>query len=71
MTKFRKRRFFNYYAANGKRHEVWFDDARSIEARLELVDIYDLGGVSYWTTNTFFAPNWLVLDSMYNVKKLI
>lgn len=63
--------FFNYYAANGKRHEVWFDDARSIEARLELVDIYDLGGVSYWTTNTFFAPNWLVLDSMYNVKKLI
>ena len=63
--------FFNYYDNNGKRHEVWFDDARSIEARLQLVDIYDLGGVSYWTTNTFFAPNWLVLDSMYKVKKLI
>ena len=63
--------YFNYYASDGKRHEVWFDDARSIEARLQLVDIYDLAGVSYWTTNTFFAPNWLVLDSMYNVKKVL
>ncbi|NCB74063.1 MAG: LysM peptidoglycan-binding domain-containing protein [Clostridia bacterium] len=63
--------FFNYYSADGKRHEVWFDDARSIKARLELVGIYDLGGVSYWTLNSFFAPNWLVLDSMYRVKKVL
>lgn len=62
--------FFNYYDESGRRHEVWFDDARSIQARLELVAIYDLAGVSYWTTNTFFAPNWLVLESMYNVRKV-
>ncbi len=63
--------FFNYYSSDGKKHEVWFDDARSIEARLELVEDYDLSGVSYWTTNNFFAPNWLVLDSMYSVKKVL
>jgi len=63
--------FFNYYDGDGKRHEVWFDDARSIAARLELVDEYDLAGVSYWTTNNNFAPNWVVLDSMYTVKKVI
>lgn len=63
--------FFNYYDSDGKRHEVWFDDARSIEARLSLVGIYNLGGVSYWTLNSFFAPNWLVLDSMYGVKKVL
>ena len=63
--------FFNYYDSDGKRHEVWFDDARSIQARLQLVEIYDLGGVSYWTLNSFFAPNWLVLDSMYRVKKVL
>lgn len=61
--------FFNYYDSSGRRHEVWFDDARSIAARLRLVDIYNLGGVSYWTTNTYFAQNWLVLDSMYDVIK--
>lgn len=63
--------FFNYYDGEGKRHEVWFDDARSIEARLNLVEEYALGGVSYWTINTFFAPNWLVLNSMYSVRKVI
>jgi len=63
--------FFNYYDGEGRRHEVWFDDARSIEARLKLVEEFNLGGVSYWTTNTYFAPNWLVLDSMYSVRKVI
>ena len=63
--------YFNYYDRDRKRHEVWFDDARSITARLKLVDTYDLGGVSYWTINSFFATNWLVLDSMYNVKKVL
>lgn len=62
---------FNYYDSQGKRHEVWFDDVRSIEARLKLVDQYDLGGVSYWNINTFFKQNWLVLQSMYNVRKVL
>jgi len=44
---------------------------RSIEARLELVNIYDLGGVSYWTLNNYYAPNWAVLESMYTVRKVI
>lgn len=63
--------FFNYYDREGKMHEVWFDDARSIAARLALVDEYDLAGVSYWTTNNFFAPNWMVLNSMHTVKKVL
>ncbi|MBW7573519.1 LysM peptidoglycan-binding domain-containing protein [Caproiciproducens faecalis] len=61
--------FFNYYE-NGKQHVVWFEDARSIQAKLELVDKYDLGGVSYWTINSFFPQNWIVLNSMYNIRKV-
>ncbi|NLO48731.1 MAG: spore gernimation protein, partial [Clostridiales bacterium] len=41
------------------------------QARLRLVSEFDLGGVSYWTINSFTAQNWLVLDSMYNVRKVI
>lgn len=63
--------YYNYYGSDGKRHEVWFDDARSIEARLGLVDEYNLGGVSYWTINRFFPQNWVVLSSMYDVRKLL
>lgn len=62
--------YYNYYGSDGKKHDVWFDDARSIEARLRLVDKYNLGGVSYWTINRFFPQNWFVLTSMYDVRKL-
>ena len=63
--------FFTYYDNQKRQHVVWFEDARSIEAKLELVDKYNLGGVSYWTINTFFPQNWLVLESMYNVDKVL
>ena len=62
--------YFNYYDDNRKQHVVWFEDARSIEAKLELVDEYDLGGVSYWTIGKYFPQNWLVLSSMYNIAKI-
>lgn len=63
--------FFNYYDDAKKEHIVWFDDARSIEARLKLVDEYNLGGVSYWTINRFFPQNWLVLNAMYDVREVL
>jgi spore germination protein len=62
--------FFNYYE-QGREHVVWFEDARSIAAKLALVDKYNLAGVSYWTINSFFPQNWLVLESMYNVNKVL
>lgn len=62
--------FFEYTDNNNKEHIVWFDDARSIEARLKLINKYNLKGVSYWNINTYFPQNWLVLNSMYNINKL-
>ncbi len=63
--------YFNYYDDNGREHVVWFDDARSIEAKMRLVDQFRLGGVSYWTIGRFFPQNWLVLSSMFDVRKII
>ncbi len=63
--------FFRYYDTNRRQHEVWFEDARSIQAKLKLVNQYNLGGVSYWTINSFFPQNWLVIESMYNVRKVL
>lgn len=63
--------FFTYYDDSGKEHIVWFDDARSIEAKLRLVNKYNLGGVSYWTIGRYFPQNWLVLSSLYNVRKIL
>lgn len=63
--------YFNYYDNNGRQHVVWFEDARSIRAKLSTVNQYRLGGVSYWTINRYFPQNWLVLNSLYNIRKVI
>lgn len=61
--------FYNYVDAQGRRHIVWFDNARSTYARLNLIKKYNLAGASYWNLNSFFKQNWLVLDAMYNIVK--
>lgn len=62
---------FSYFSADGKKHTVWFEDARSIRAKLELAHRYGLAGVSYWTVNSYFSQNWLVLSSLFDVTKLL
>jgi spore germination protein len=63
--------YINYYDAEGRQHEIWFDDARSIQARLRLVDEYNLGGISYWTINRLFRQGLLVLQDMYIINKVL
>jgi len=63
--------YFNYYDGEGNRHVVWFEDARSIRAKLALIDEYGLAGVSWWTLNPLFRTTFLVLQSMYSVRKVV
>lgn len=62
---------FKYYDSNGVQHEVWFEDARSVQAKLLLANKYGLRGVSYWLLGIPFPQNWLVLDDMFNIVKVI
>ena len=54
-----------YYTDNGTQHVVWFDDPRSIDAKLQLIDDYRLAGASWWTVNRCYVPNWLVLQNLF------
>jgi spore germination protein len=63
--------FFNYYDAEGRRHEVWFDDARSIQARLRLIDEYGLAGLSYWTIDNLFRAQYITLRALYDVTRVL
>ncbi len=63
--------YFYYYDEMDKLHVVWFEDARSIKAKLSLVNQYNLAGISYWTVNRFFPQNWIVLKSMFNIVKIL
>lgn len=63
--------FFIYYDAEGKQHQVWFEDARSIMEKLNLFSQYGLEGVGYWNIMKYFPQNWLVVSSLYDIAKLL
>lgn len=63
--------FFRYYDGDGRQHEVWFEDARSLRAKYTLVNEYGLAGVSFWNLNKFFHANFVVLESMFHVEKVL
>ena len=61
--------YFNYTDAQGKQHRVWFEDARSIQAKFNLVKELGLRGVSYWKLGLSFPQNWLLIENNFNVVK--
>lgn len=61
--------FFFYTDEEGRRHEVWFEDARSIQAKFNLVKELNLRGVSYWKLGLSFPQNWLLIDENFSVVK--
>ncbi len=63
--------YFNYFDESGKEHIVWFEDARSIDAKLKLVEKYNLGGIFYWTIMKAFPENWTVLENTYDIEKYL
>ncbi|BBF45454.1 spore cortex-lytic enzyme, N-acetylglucosaminidase SleL [Lachnospiraceae bacterium KM106-2] len=63
--------FFNYTAEDGVEHVVWFEDARSVDAKVRLPSEYNFRGITYWNIMKFFPQNWLVVSSLYNIIRVI
>ncbi|MBS4196912.1 LysM peptidoglycan-binding domain-containing protein [Lederbergia citri] len=62
--------FYRYTDEQGKQHEVWFEDARSAQAKFDLVKDYRLRGISYWVLGYPFPQNWLLLENNFIVRKI-
>ena len=54
---------FSEYTRDGVGHIVWFEDVRSILAKLNLVTEYGFRGVDYWQLMRPFRQNWLLAVS--------
>lgn len=61
--------YFNYFQGTVE-HEVWFEDPRSIRAKLGLINEYGLRGAGYWQIMRLFRANWLVQQAMYETRKV-
>ena len=59
--------FFHYTDAGGTVHEVWFEDARSLDAKLRLIAEYGFLGAGFWNVMRPFSQTWLVLDALYDI----
>ena len=48
---------------------VWFDDARSMDQKLRLLQEYDLAGGSVWNIMRYFPQLWLVLNQRFSINR--
>ena len=59
--------WFAYTAPDGVSHVVWFEDARSMSAKLRLIGEYGLHGAGYWNLMRPYPQGWAVLNALYEV----
>ena len=60
----------NFVYDNNIQHEVWFEDARSIQTKLITAFNYGFKGVTYWNLMRYFPQNWLVLNALFNINSI-
>ncbi len=63
--------FYYYTASDGVEHAVWFDDARSMNAKYRLIPEFNLNGAGIWQIMNFFPAMWLVVNNLFNVAKVL
>ena len=62
--------YFYYTDFYGAEHVVWFEDVRSLREKFLLTEENDLRGCGYWNIMRPFPQNYLLLNSMFNIKKI-
>lgn len=55
------------YTKEGKSFEIWFEDVRSIYAKVSLVPEYKLKGLGYWNIMRYFRANWLLVNALFQI----
>ena len=60
--------YFYYTDPSGTEHAVWFEDARSLSAKLRLLAEYPLHGAGFWNLMRPFPQGWVTLDCLFEVE---
>jgi len=53
------------YEENGARVRIWYENAKSLEAKLKLLSDYDVAGISSWRLGQETDDVWAVLEQYY------
>ncbi len=63
-------RYFDQTQNGAEEHIVWFEDARSVEEMLRLMDQFDLGGIGIWNGMRDFPQLWSVINQFGRIQKV-
>ena len=61
--------YFYYNDSDDSRHVVWFEDARSILSKLNLISEFNLSGFSVWNVMNWFPALWLTANTIFEIKE--
>lgn len=56
------------YVSEGKEHEVWFEDVRSLQQKYSLLPEYNLKGIGVWQIMRLFRASWLLYADMFYIE---
>ncbi len=62
--------FYNYTTVEGVQHIVWFDDVKSMTAKITLITEFGLAGGGIWQIMKFFPGLWMAVDSRFTIIKV-
>jgi spore germination protein YaaH len=58
--------YFNYLDSTGLSHTVWFENAQSLNYKLDLVNSYNLSGIGMWRLGQETADYWTSIRTKFN-----
>lgn len=61
--------FYYYTNAEGVEHVVWFDDARSMDAKLRLIPELQLRGAGIWQIMNFFPALYMTINELFTIEE--
>lgn len=63
--------YFHYVQGISSNHIVWSVDARTIDALMKLISNYHLNGAGFWNLMIYTPQLWLIINSQFEIEKLI
>lgn len=61
--------WLGYRDSQGRQHVIWFEDARSLQLKLELVQKYQLAGIAAWELSEDFPQFTQLLTDNFRVQR--
>lgn len=60
-----------YYTQDEGQHIVWFENLRSINAKFNLIEQYNLAGASLWNITRDFPQFYMLANTLFDIVKIV